>query len=220
MAKAVIFDMDGLLLNSEAPIRDAWLTECKKHGYPLDETIYLNVVGRNSQDTRQFFRAHFGNDFPFDGICSRVQSVLEQSAGRTGYEPKEGAIELLEYLASRSVPSVVATSTMRSEALARLHKAKILPHIREVTGGDEVSLGKPAPDLFQLAAKKQGAAPIECLVLEDSAFGARAARAAGMDVIVVPDLKEPPPDVRDFSLGIFRSLREARAAVEGWLTSS
>jgi len=215
--KIIIFDMDGLLLNSEAPIRDAWLSECQRRGYSLDERIYSNVVGRNNQDTREFFRTHFGNDFPFDEICFQVQSILEQRVGRTGYKPKEGAIDLLEYLASRSVPCVVATSTARSEACTRLRKAKILSYICEVTGGDEVSRGKPEPDLFLLAAKKQGATPSECLVLEDSAFGARAARAAGMDVLVVPDLKDPPLDVREFSLGIFPCLREVRAIIERWL---
>lgn len=217
MRKLVIFDMDGLLLDSERPIRDAWLAEAKRHGHPMDQATYSEVIGRNDRDTREIFRKHFGNDFPFDQICLRVQDILKQSVEQSGYKPKSGAIELLDYLASRSVECVIATSTEKSEACARLLKAKILSYVREVTGGDEVSHGKPEPDLFLLAAKKQGVAPRDCLVLEDSAPGARAAHAAGMQVIVVPDLKEPPQDVRGFSLGIFPSLRESRPTVERWL---
>ena len=216
MTKLVIFDMDGLLLDSERPIRDAWLAEAKRLGQPMDQAAYSEVIGRNDRDTREIFRNHFGNDL--DQIWLRVQDILEQTVGRSGYAPKDGAVELLEYLASRSIPCVVATSTARSEACTRLLKAKILSQVRDVTGGDEVSHGKPEPDLFLLAAKKQGVNPRDCLVLEDSAPGARAAHAAGMQVIVVPDLKEPPQDVRDFSLGIFPSLRESRSTVERWLT--
>lgn len=216
-SKVVIFDMDGLLLDSERPVRDAWLAETRTRGYSLDPATYLEAVGRSNRDTREIFCRHFGTDFPFDEICSRVQAILEQNVERSGYALKDGAIELLEYLASRSVPCLVATSTERPEARARLLKAKILSYIHEISGGDEVSRGKPEPDLFLLAAKKQGVAPHQCLVLEDSEFGARAAHAAGMEVIVVPDLKEPPQDVRDFSLGIFPSLRESRPTVERWL---
>lgn len=217
MPKLVIFDMDGLLLDSERPIRDAWLAAANQNGYPLAESAYLEVVGRSDRDTRELFRKYFGKDFPFDAICAQVEKILKQQVERTGYQPKPGAMELLELLAARSVPCVVATSTEREEALARLRKAGLLSFIREVSGGDEVTNGKPAPDLFLLAAKKQSMAPRECLVLEDSAFGARGANAAGMDVIVVPDLKPPPADVREFALGVFSSLREARTAIETWL---
>src|SRR6185437_8114514 len=102
----------------------------------------------------------------------------------------------------------------------RLQNAKILTWFREVSGGDEVSRGKPAPELALLAAKKQHASPRNCLDLEDSEYGARAAHAAGMKVIVIPDLKQPPQDVRDFSLGIYPSLHESRPAIENWLASN
>jgi len=220
MTKLVIFDMDGLLLDSEKPIRNAWLSETGKLGYSMDEPTYLKAVGRSIRDTREIFCRHFGNDFPFDEICSRVELNLKQTVGKSGHQIKSGVSELIQYLASRSVPCVVATSTARSEARTRLQNAKILTWFREVSGGDEVSRGKPAPDLVLLAAKKQHASPRNCLVLEDSEYGARAAHAAGMKVIVIPDLKQPPQDVRDFSLGIYPSLHESRPAIENWLASN
>ncbi len=217
MNKAVIFDMDGLLLDSERPYRDAWLVVSNQKGYPLNASTYMQAVGRDDRDTRAIFCAHFGNDFPYDEICADVRLIMDRETGERGHALKDGVLDLLEYLVLRSIPCAVATSTMRQKALMRLGQANILRYIRDVSGGDEVAKGKPEPDLYLLAAKKLGIAPGHCLVFEDSAPGARAAHKAGMDVIVVPDLMEPPEDVRGFALGIFSSLGNARATVERWV---
>ena len=217
MNRAVIFDMDGLLLDSERPYRDAWLTVSNNKGYSLSESIYLKAVGRDDRDTREIFRTHFGDDFPYDEICSDVRVVMDRHTAHTGHALKDGVLDLLEYLAQRSVPCAVATSTTRQKALARLGQANILRYMREVSGGDEVTRGKPEPDLYLLAAKKLGVAPGNCLAFEDSAPGARAAHRAGMRIIVIPDLMEPTDDVRCFSLDIFSSLRHARPTIDRWL---
>lgn len=216
MNRAVIFDMDGLLLDSERPYRDAWLAVSSQKGYPLSESIYLQAVGRDDRDTREIFCTEFGNDFPYDEICADVRAFMDRQTGQGGHALKDGVVDLLEYLAQHSIPCAVATSTMRHKALARLGQANILRYIRDVSGGDEVTKGKPEPDLYLLAAKKLGIAPAQCLVFEDSAPGARAAHKAGMRVIVVPDLMEPPDDVRSFSLDIFSSLRHVRPAIRRW----
>ncbi|HTV40703.1 MAG TPA: HAD family phosphatase [Candidatus Sulfotelmatobacter sp.] len=217
MNRAVIFDMDGLLLDSERPYRDAWLAVSKRKGYSLSESIYLQAVGRDDRDTREIFRMHFGNDFPYDEICCDVRVIMDRGTAEAGHALKEGVLDLLEYLAQRSIPCAVATSTTRQKALARLGQANILRYMREVSGGDEVTRGKPEPDLYLLAAKKLGVAPGQCLAFEDSAPGARAAHKAGMRIIVIPDLMEPPEDVRRFSLDILSSLRHARPTIDRWL---
>ncbi|HEY1790580.1 MAG TPA: HAD family phosphatase [Verrucomicrobiae bacterium] len=219
MNRAIIFDMDGLLLDSERPYRDAWLVVSNQRGYPLSESIYVKAVGRDDRDTREIFCTHFGNDFPYDEICADVRVMMDRHTADAGHALKDGVVEVLEYLAQCSIPCVVATSTMRQKALARLGQSNILRYIREVSGGDEVTKGKPEPDLYLLAAKKLGVAPDQCLAFEDSAPGARAAHKAGMRVIVIPDLVPPPDDVRGFSLNIFSSLRHARPAIEQWLWS-
>lgn len=92
MSKMVIFDMDGLLLDSERPFRGAWLAEAGRRGYALDESIYSEVVGRNSRDSREIFCRHFGQDFPFDEICAGVEAVLEHSMGPLRFRLKDGAL--------------------------------------------------------------------------------------------------------------------------------
>lgn len=220
MNRAVIFDMDGLLLDSERPYRDAWLMVCNTKGYALSESVYMQAIGRDDRDTHEIFRAHFGDNFPYDEVCADVRVIMDRRTGQAGHALKDGVLDLLEFLAQRSVPCAVATSTMRQKALARLGQANILRYIREVSGGDEATRGKPEPDLYLLSAKKLGSAPGQCLVFEDSAPGARAAHKAGMPVIVIPDLMEPPDDVRNFSLGVFPSLRDARPTIERWLEAS
>ena len=219
MKRAVIFDMDGLLLDSERPYRDAWLAVSNNKGYSLSESIYLEAVGRDDRDTREIFRAHFGADFPYDEISSDVRVIVDRQTAEGGHALKDGVLDLLDYLAQRSIPCAVATSTRREKALARLDRANILRYMQEVSGGDEVTHGKPEPDLYLLTAKKLGIAPGQCLVFEDSAPGARAAHRAGMRIIVIPDLKEPPDDVRSFSLDIFSSLYHARPTIERWLAA-
>jgi beta-phosphoglucomutase-like phosphatase (HAD superfamily) len=217
MNKAVIFDMDGLLLDSERPYRDAWLVVSNQKGYALNESIYSRAVGRDDRDTREIFRAHFGEHFPYDEICADVRVIIDRHTGDRGHALKDGVLDLLEYLAQLSIPCAVATSTMREKAVTRLGQANILRYIRDVSGGDEVTKGKPEPDLYLLAGKKLGIDPGQCLVFEDSAPGARAGHKAGMSVIVIPDLMEPPEDVRGFSLGIFSSLGLARPVIEQWV---
>jgi HAD superfamily hydrolase (TIGR01509 family) len=217
MNRAIIFDMDGLLLDSERPYRDAWLVVGNKKGFPLTESIYLQAVGRDDRDTRAIFCAQFGEGFPYDEICADVRAMMDRHTGEKGHALKDGVLDLLEDLKQRAIPCAVATSTMRQKAMARLEQANILRYFRDVSGGDEVTRGKPEPDLYLLAAKKSGIVPGRCLAFEDSAPGARAADKAGMRVMVIPDLMEPPDDVCGFSLGVFSSLRLARPAIELWL---
>jgi beta-phosphoglucomutase-like phosphatase (HAD superfamily) len=215
--KAVIFDMDGLLLDSERPVRDAWRMAMKELELPWVEPAYLEMIGRDGRDSRAICLKHFGESFPYDGICTRVRVILDESLGSDGYDLKAGVIELLDYLAARMVPCAVATSTLGSRARRRLEQAGIARYLSALSGGDEVSQGKPAPDLFLLTAKKLEVSPENCIVLEDSPSGAVAANVAGMAVVLVPDLKPPPEEVRRFALAVLPSLREIQPVIEAWL---
>lgn len=217
MNKAVIFDMDGLLLDSERPVREAWMAAMNQTGHAWDEAAYLEMLGRNERDSRAICLKNFGGEFPYDDICSRVRSILLERIGKTGYELMAGAGETVKYLAGRSVPCGVATSTAGARARLRLEQAGLLQYMRAVCGGDEVAHGKPEPDLFLLVASKLGVIPQRCLVLEDSPSGAEGAVKAGMQVLLIPDVKPPTENVRDIALGVYASLHDCRAALDRWL---
>jgi HAD superfamily hydrolase (TIGR01509 family) len=211
--RAVIFDMDGLMLDTE---RIAMIT-CRRaaegFGDVIADEIYLQGIGRTVEDTRRIFCGVLGADFPFNEIRSRrlAYTYGEEYVHRYGLPKKPGLIEVLELLQGCSVPKAVATSTRREDACDRLRTAELFHCFDAIVGGDEVVHGKPAPDLFLLAAERLKITPTECIVLEDSDAGIRAARAAGMTPILVPDLKAPSDEVKALAYRIYPSLHEVRA---------
>jgi HAD superfamily hydrolase (TIGR01509 family) len=209
--RAVIFDMDGLLLDSERIAREAWMRAAEAQGVPIPAEVYLQVIGRTFQDTEQTFLRLLGAEFPFQGVCQLRLQYGEDYITRHGMPRKVGAIELLDLLQTRGVPRAVATSTARQEAWRRLHLAELAPYFAILCGGDEVMHGKPAPDLFLLAAERLGVAPDACIVLEDSELGVRAARQAGMTPILVPDLKSPSAEVAALAHAVCTSLHDVTA---------
>ena len=214
--RAAIFDMDGLLLDSERPTRDAWLRAAHELGAPLDETAYLDVVGRNETDSRARLQQQFGEACSYETLREHANRLLAEMLAAKSYAVKAGVVALLEALQQRGVVCVVASSTARAEVERRLRDAGLAAFFRGFSGGDEVARGKPHPDLFLLAAQRAGRRPEHCLVFEDSEHGARGALAAGMGVVIVPDLKTPGDDACTASLAVLRSLHDALARLDGW----
>jgi HAD superfamily hydrolase (TIGR01509 family) len=213
MIIALIFDMDGLLLDSERLIRDALIQAAADFGYEVSEEVHLRVVGRTVRDAERILKEHFGKAFPFDEILTRIKSIVLSETQKRGWPPKPGARELLRTLADRDIPCIVVTSTEKEEAISRLASAGLLDFFQGVCGGDEVSRGKPAPDLFLLASERLEIPAAHCLVIEDSDSGAQAAHAVGMKVILVPDLKEPDTNIQNLVLGVFDSLLDASETI-------
>jgi HAD superfamily hydrolase (TIGR01509 family) len=214
--RAAIFDMDGLLLDSERPIRDAWLQASRELGAPLDPLQYLEVVGCNETDSRALLQRRLGPACSYDAVRERATALLAEVLAARGYGVKAGVVSLLQALRERGVPCVVASSTHRAEVEYRLRQALLAPFFSGFNGGDEVTRGKPHPDLFLLAAQRLQQAPSDCLVFEDSEHGARGALAAGMGVVIVPDLKTPSADARAASLAVLESLHDAQAQLDTW----
>jgi len=217
--RAAIFDMDGLLLDSERPIRDAWMQATRELGAPLDDARYLQLVGRTEPDTRQLLQGWLGAACSYDAARQRAVGLLEQALGVDGYAVKAGVRALLQALRERGVPCVVASSTHRAEVEARLQQAGLAAFFDGFNGGDEVARGKPHPDLFLLAAQRLQQAPSQCLVFEDSEPGAHGAIAAGMSVVIVPDLKMPGDDACDASLAVLASLHDAQVHLDDWFAA-
>ena len=211
---AAIFDMDGLLLDSERAIMDAWQQAAQEHGASLSSDSYLPLKGRRAADVRGLMRGMLPPGFAFDAARARVQELIALRRRKEGFVVKPGARALLTQLQAAEVPCAVASSTRREEVERRLSLAGLAVQFQALVGGDEVEHGKPAPDIFLLAAARLGRAPRQCLVFEDIEHGARAAIAAGMQVVIVPDLKQPSAEARAFSLAVLGSLEEVALVLD------
>lgn len=187
--RAVIFDMDGLLLDSEPLYRVTWKAAASSLGFPIDDVLYERFVGRGNAESEEILREHFGERFPLDEFRNRWRHDWDERLAASPLARKAGAMELLDLLEQREIPTALATSSPRVLALRCL--GDLASRFDALAFGDEVSHSKPAPDLFLLAANRLAVASGDCLVLEDSEAGVRAARAAGMDVILVPDIVKP-----------------------------
>ena len=212
LPQAVIFDMDGLMLDSERALLGCLAQAGADAGHDLPEDLLLSLIGSSDAVTRQIIASRVG--------AESVDALLRDSYARYdgivagGVPHRPGIIDLLDTLAAHGVPRAVATSTRRPLALRKLETAGLLPYFEHVATSSDVAHAKPAPDIDLLAAHKLGIAPRHCLALEDSPTGVRAALAAGMTVIQIPDLLEPDETVRALGHAIAGSLHDVRGLLQ------
>jgi len=197
LPRAVVFDMDGLMLDSERLVRTLWQDAVRRRGYALTDAIHATLIGRREPESEELLRAHFGAAFPLAEIRSEVQDDWHRRVLDHGIPRKPGLDPLLDFLEANAIPKAVATSTARQQALISL--GPLFDRFHATVCGDEVPEGKPAPDIYLRAAERLDVSPSDCLALEDSIAGVTAAERAGMTVIMVPDLVAPPKHVRHVS---------------------
>ncbi len=205
--QAIIFDIDGLMIDSERVSQRSWTQTLGSAGYVLSEATYLQMIGRTEKDVRHILADAFGAAFPFDEMYSK-REVRFRELISGGIAVKPGLAELLAHLDALGLKKAVASSTYRKLAELKLESAGIRAHFSDIVTGDEVARGKPAPDLFLAAARKIGVEPPACLVLEDSQAGIQAAHAAGMRSILVPDMQPVDEATRSLAYRTVASLHE------------
>lgn len=201
---AVIFDMDGLLLDSERLIAASFEAVSQEMGEELPSDIWLRMVGKGDRDCHAMLADCIGQTRARALLDAGKQRYAEKA--RAGIPHRPGVVDLLEWLVHRGLPRAVATTTRQPLAGQKLAAAGLLEYFQAVVSSSDVEHPKPAPDVYLLAAKRLGVAPAQCLVLEDSPTGVRAALAAGMTPIQIPDLLVPDETVRAMGHRIVDSL--------------
>ncbi len=205
-AAALIFDMDGVLLDSERIAYAIGRDVSRDMGLPWRHEVAIKMIGLSSREHERLLKGAYGEDFPVDAHHEEFGRRYEAVIASGEIPLKPGVAELLDRLDALGLRRVVATSTRRSRALPKLDAAGLLARLDGVVGGDEVSRGKPAPDIFLAAAALLGRAADECTVIEDSNAGVRGALAAGMQVLMVPDMVEPDDELRRAGIPVLPSL--------------
>jgi HAD superfamily hydrolase (TIGR01509 family) len=208
--KAVILDMDGLMLDTEPIYRLAVQRAAADLGYRIDDDFYATLLGLNYADTEGELARAFGTDFPLSSFGIRCAEHWRTYVREHGIPRKPGLTELLDLLDDLGTPKAVATSSSQEAAWYSLRVAGLEGRLGCVITSDQVERGKPAPDLFLAAAAELNVLPTQCLAFEDSDAGVIAACAAGMLTIMVPDLKRPSAHAASLAHSILASLHEAR----------
>lgn len=207
---AFIFDMDGLMLDSERITNQAWQKAAADFGYDLTEAMMLECVGCSPAISETIQKKYLGQDYPYLKIRDRKVDYFEASVSKHGIPIKKGLPELLDLLDSKQISKAVASSTLQPYVNRRLQVTGLHQRFDAIVTGSEVEKVKPDPALYLEAARRMGAESGCCLVLEDTPFGVKAADAAGMPVILIPDLAPLPPEIRSMAVGVFPSLEEVR----------
>lgn len=211
--KAVLFDMDGLMIDSEKITHEEYTKTLNENNYPLDNTFYMTLLGANRKKIYELFYQEYGNDFPMDAIWDKVHIDIDHRILKE--KPyKEGLLNLLSYLKENNYKTIVATSSSRKRVDRILDTLELTSYFDDVICGDEVSTGKPNPEIFLKACEKLNVNTSEAIVLEDSEAGILASYNANIDCICIPDLKYPTKEYEEKAT-ILNSLTDVIAYVKG-----
>ncbi|KKW67365.1 HAD family hydrolase [Lampropedia cohaerens] len=195
--RAAVFDMDGTMFDTER-LRFSTLKQASQQlfGQEISDAVLYGSLGLSAKKAQALAQQHFGADYPYAAIRARADELELTYIRKYGVPVKLGLHEVLERLRKADMRLAVATSSRRAIAEEYLMSARVLRYFDVTVCGDEVTRGKPDPEIFQAAARQLGCAPQECLMVEDSENGLRAALAAGGAAVYVHDLKHPPAVLR------------------------
>lgn len=206
--KAVVFDMDGVIFDSERCVLEGWLEVAEKYGIKDVERIFLKCIGTNAEATKAIFLNEYGADFPYDDYKKQASKIYHDryDGGRLPLKP--GVRELLKYLNEQGCLIGLASSTRYAVVESQIKAAGLMEYFKNLTGGDMLKKSKPEPDIFLMACDNLGVAPEDAIAIEDSYNGIRAAYRAGMCAIMVPDMIAPDEEMEGLAYGIFNNLGE------------
>jgi HAD superfamily hydrolase (TIGR01509 family) len=207
MPAAVVFDMDGLLFDTETLYQEAALLAAAEGGHQATGDIFFRLIGVPWARGREILLGHFGNGFPVDEFVTVWVRHFETIAA-TRLVLKPGVVELLDLLDTMRLPRAIATSSSPRTVEQHLDAGRLIGRFDAIVAAGDYAHGKPAPDPFLAAAARLDVEPRSCLALEDSHNGVRSAAAAGMMTIMVPDLLPPTDEIRRLCVAVADDLHE------------
>jgi HAD superfamily hydrolase (TIGR01509 family) len=207
--RAVIFDMDGTLLDTESAHRQAFAQTGEAIGWPMSDDLLLSMVGIHRDENERMLAELLGPDFPLAHFYAESDALFE-AAVDAGIALRPGAQLLLDHLAQAGIPIALATSTAAPYAQQRLEKSGLLPYFDVIVTRSDVDQPKPHPEPYLLAARLLGVDPAHCVAVEDSYAGVRSATAAGIATVMVPDLLPPTEELVLACAQVLPSLTDLR----------
>lgn len=214
MIKAVIFDKDGTLHDTEKVYHRAWREAAAQMGVPRIMEFVAICTGTNFARTEELWQEFYGDAFEFRPFWALRNAIYDQMIETEGLPVKQGAYELLDYLKENGYKIGLATSTNAPRVQRHLMQSDMKKYFDAVVTGDTVQRGKPAPDIFLIAAERLGVDPAACMGVEDSFNGVRAVKAAGMYTVMVPDMIAPTQEILDISDACVQDLGHIIAILE------
>lgn len=208
---AVVFDMDGTLLDTEMVFKEIVYDVSAGLGFEMIEPVHLAMVGSSHEATSKLLVEAYGVTFPYTIFDAQCRALMQQRLAEM-VPVKSGVHEMLAELQARRIPAAVATSSRAPHALGHLGTAGLLEMFAAIVTRDDVVNPKPHPEPYLTAAQLLGVRPENCLAVEDSHSGVRAAHAAGMQTIMVPDLVRPSDEIAQLCAAVMESLHHLREA--------
>lgn len=205
---AVIFDMDGVLFDTERLCERSWLAVAEKHKLPGMKEIFPRCIGLNANDSRRIVMDAYGEEFDYPGFREEASVWFWDYIEKNGLPVMTGVREILEWLKENRWKVGLASSTRRSSVLNHLEQAGLRDYFSVIITGDMVEHSKPQPDIYLLACRELGVEPTQAFAIEDSPNGIRSAHRAGMLPLMVPDMIAPDEEMRSLSHRIFQNLTE------------
>lgn len=213
--KAIVFDMDGVLVDTEFVCLEGWVAVAEKTNLPNMREVFPKCIGLNGTDCQAVLQNAYGAEFDYADFRKQASEEFWGYIEKNGLPEKPYVHELLEWLKASDYKVGLASSTKRSSVLECLQRAGILDYFEVIISGDMVEHSKPEPDIYLMACEKLGVEPGEAYAIEDSFNGIRSAHAAGMKPIMVPDMLAPDAEMVEKSVVVLKDLSE----VQAWLAA-
>lgn len=217
MIKAVVFDMDGVIFDSEKLYRKHWMITGNEYNIPeiTMKELCNRIAGATKEHNEKLMKSYFGQDFDYNTFRGKTMERMDEDILRNGLDLKPGVKELFGFLKESGIKMGLATSTIQQRAERNLKNAGILEEFDRIVYGGTVPNGKPAPDIYLRACEELGVEPHEAMGVEDSINGVKSASAAGLYTVMVIDLIEPTEEIRPLANQIYHSLFEIIDLLQG-----